>query len=256
MKLRVFVASSVEGLDVAYAVQENFQFDFDITVWSQGVFALTKGSLENLDEQSGRYDAAVFVFSPDDSSVVRGTSKATVRDNVLFELGLFIGRLGREKCFLIKPMSFSDFDLPTDLIGITPGTYDDARGDGNLVAALGPVCNKIRRALNPKADKVPPKESEPKGLASILTSVPFRLFFNPPKYSKRIVFAEDGRIVEGNNKNEHSWRVVQDKLELLRLDGKIQSRFVYDSADGSLKHTNDPDTLSIRNQFIVPDKGG
>jgi predicted Zn-dependent protease len=41
----------------------------------------------------------------------------------------------------------SDFHLPTDLLGVTPGKYNPNREDGSLQAATGPVCNQIRQAL-------------------------------------------------------------------------------------------------------------
>ena len=41
-------------------------------------------------------------------------------------------------------------------------------------------------------------------------------------------FEPHGRIVEGNNRNEHSWRVVDNMLELLQLDGDVHSRFTFD----------------------------
>lgn len=255
MKPRVFVASSVEGLGVAYAVQECLEYDCEITVWPQGVFELSKTALEALDQQSSRFDAAVFVFSPDDEAIVRGTKKPMVRDNVLFELGLFIGRLGRHKCFIVKPRAFDSTHFPTDLLGVIPGTYDECRTDGNLVAAVGPCCNKIRRALVP-AQPTPtptPTRTPDNDLEAILLGQPFRLYFNPPKLSKRMIFSSGGIISEGNNKNEHKWRIVRDKLELVQLDGKVHSRFYYDKSDGTFKHTNDADTLSIRNQFITPD---
>jgi hypothetical protein len=252
VKLRLFVASSVEGLDVAYAVQENLEYDFEVTVWPQGVFALSKSALDTLEVEAGRFDAAVFVFSPDDTSIVRGSSKPAVRDNVLFELGLFIGRLGRDKCFLFKPRSFEDVHFPTDLLGVTPATYDDTRQDNNIVAALGPACNKARRNLIPRLELQKPVTNSSE-MEQILLSRPFRLVYNPPKYSKRIVFAQGGQIVEGNNKNEHSWRLVRNKLELVQLDGHIHSRFAYVPDEGVFRHTNDPDTRSIRNQYIVPD---
>jgi hypothetical protein len=256
MKPRVFVASSVEGLSVAYAVQECLEYDCEITVWPQGVFELTKSTLETLDQQSSRFDAAVFVFSPDDAAIVRGSQKPAVRDNVLFELGLFIGRLGKDKCFIVKPRSFDSAHFPTDLLGVTPGSYDDARSDGNSVAAVGPACNKIRRSLVPSlaANAPTPIASSIRDLQSFVLGQPFRLFFNPPQYSKRMTFSKGGIISEGNNQNEHTWRIAGDKLELLQLDGKVHSRFYYDATDNTFKHTNDADTLSIRGQFIVPDR--
>ena len=251
MKFRLFVASSVEGLDVAYAVQENLEYDFEVTVWPQGVFGLTKSALEALDDQSKRFDAAAFVFSPHDTAIVRGTSKPAIRDNVVFELGLFIGRLGRDKCFVLKPRSFVDANFPSDLFGIIPASYDDDRQDGNVVAALGPACNKLRKALIPGGR---PTTSNTDSLRDILTSRPFRLIFNPTRqFSKCIVFSADGKIIEGNNKNEHAWRIVEGKVELMQLDGRVHSRFIYDRHDSLSRHTNDSDTLSLRSQLIVPD---
>lgn len=251
MRKRLFIASSVEGLDVAYAIQENLEYDLEVTVWPQGVFSLSKTTIEALFEQSDQFDGAVFVFSPDDTTKIRGKEKPSVRDNVLFELGLFIGRLGRENCFIVKPRSFLDLDFPTDLLGITSTDYDDERDDGNLVAALGPSGNKIRRTLVPQK-KVKPKAA--KTIQGILVFQPFRLFFNPrTKRSKRMVFKPQGLIVEGNNKNEHSWRVSNGKLELIQLDGRVHSRFTYNKERGIFEHTNDPDTLSIWDQFMVPD---
>ncbi|MFS1985958.1 TIR domain-containing protein [Vibrio breoganii] len=43
------------------------------------------------------FDAAIFVLSPDDVVKIRGTEQTVTRDNVVFELGMFIGRLGADK---------------------------------------------------------------------------------------------------------------------------------------------------------------
>ena len=75
MRKRLFIASSVEGLDVAYAIQENLEYDLEVTVWPQGVFSLSKTTIEALFEQSDQFDGAVFVFSPDDTTKIRGKEK-------------------------------------------------------------------------------------------------------------------------------------------------------------------------------------
>ena len=145
MKPSIFIGSSTENLQVAFAVQSNLQDDADVTVWRQGIFELSKTTLESLLGALGTSDFAVFVFAPDDVTRIRGTEKQTARDNIVFELGLFIGRAGRERAFILLPRGIPDFHLPTDLAGITTGTYDPHRS--NLEAALGPCCNDIRKAL-------------------------------------------------------------------------------------------------------------
>jgi len=85
----------------------------------------------------------------------------------------------------------------------------------------------------------------------VLISRRWMLYFNPPSRSKPITFLTAGQIGEGQNKNEHSWRVIHGKLELLQQDGKVHSRFEYNARSGSFVHTNDADTLSIPGQYIV-----
>jgi hypothetical protein len=94
--------------------------------------------------------------------------------------------------------------------------------------------------------------------AGSLLSRRFRLFHNPsvgPERSKPISFAPQGRIVEGRNRNEHSWRIVDGKLELVQADGLVHSRFFYFPESEIFVHTGDTDTPSARGQYIIPDKG-
>ena len=92
-------------------------------------------------------DFAIFVFSPDDISIMRDNMDQVVRDNVLFELGLFIGRLGQERCFFLVPDSGS-MRLPTDLFGVNPTRYESGRSDSNWEAAVNPACMQILRVVN------------------------------------------------------------------------------------------------------------
>ena len=90
-------------------------------------------------------DFAVFVCIPDDETTNRkGKRRATVRDNVIFELGLFIGKLGRERTFLIGPRD-TQIDLPSDLKGIDPETYNSTID--HLATAVGPACTRIRNEI-------------------------------------------------------------------------------------------------------------
>jgi O-acetyl-ADP-ribose deacetylase (regulator of RNase III) len=154
MRPRVFVGSSKERLSLAYAIQECLAHDADVTVWTQGVFLLSESSLESLLAFLDRVDYGVFVLAPDDLVTMRGRRAGAARDNVVFELGLFMGRLGRGAGFIVAPEGHG-LRVPTDLLGTTPALYDPARAEQEPAAALGPACNQIRQALgHPAAGSV------------------------------------------------------------------------------------------------------
>lgn len=155
----LFIGSSVEGLPVAYAIQENLEFDCEPTVWPQGVFQPTGAALVDLYARSRQAEFAVFVFTPDDVVQLRGQKFPAVRDNVIFELGLFVGALGPRRCFVVMPHG-GDLHLPSDLVGLELLRYVANRQDGNLRAALGPACNKVREALRLEPSAVPTAASE------------------------------------------------------------------------------------------------
>ena len=142
---KVFIGSSSEGLDIAYAVQEELEHDAHPTVWSQGIFQLSSTILDDLLRILDTTDFGIFVFSPDDILNIRDQHVLSVRDNVIFELGLFIGRLGKMRSFFIIPRNNDLLHLPTDLLGITSATFNPDRED--IQAAMGPACNKIRRVI-------------------------------------------------------------------------------------------------------------
>ncbi|MCQ2998113.1 nucleotide-binding protein, partial [Pseudomonas syringae] len=106
------------------------------------MFNLSQTTIESLNNALDESDFAVFVFSPDDLAQIRNSTKNTVRDNVLFEFGLFIGKLGRNRVFFLQPNK-GDLHLPSDLLGVTPGKYDSERSDANLQAATGAACHQI-----------------------------------------------------------------------------------------------------------------
>jgi hypothetical protein len=168
MKPRMFIASSSEHLDLAYALQEGLEQDVESTVWSQGVFTLSRTGMASLIDQLEETDFGAFVLSPDDVTLIRNASFQTVRDNVIFELGLFIGRLGTERCYLVVPRGAEDLHLPTDLTGVTAATFEPERQDGNLVAALGPACNRIRRAVSRLGMLIPRATSSPTSTDSVV----------------------------------------------------------------------------------------
>ena len=154
---RLFIGSSAESLNFAYAIQQNLEDHAEVTVWKQGVFELTKSAVESLVKALDRSDFAVFVFAPSDTIRLRQKNYRAVRDNVVFELGLFMGKLGRQRTFVVAPKANEDLRIPTDLAGITSGTFDPKRKDKNLEAALGPFCNQVRNQIRRRGRLAPSK---------------------------------------------------------------------------------------------------
>ena len=144
-KPRIFLASSVEGLGVANAINECLDYDAEIVHWKDG-FSLSSFTIDSLMEKARTVDFAIFVFTPDDVSTIREQSHIVVRDNVLFELGLFIGSLTKERCFIIKPRGI-DLHFPTDLLGLTPADFDGNRSDNDLTQAVNAPCNKVKKEI-------------------------------------------------------------------------------------------------------------
>lgn len=141
----VFIASSLEGLSVAEAVNIKLEYEARVKQWDNA-FDLSSVTIDSLIKRARESDYGVFVFHKDDETTIRGNSYSSVRDNVLFELGLFIGALGIEKCFVLMPKSKErEFRLPTDLSGVTMTTYDDALDD--MVDAVATSCAKIKHAI-------------------------------------------------------------------------------------------------------------
>lgn len=142
---KIFIGSSTEGIDVAYAIQTGLTNNFEVEVWKQTQFGLGKVTIEALEKAVLEYQFAVFVFTPDDQLMSRDEKKFVPRDNVIFETGLFIGRLGRDKTFVVMPEG-NGLSLPTDLAGLTGAKFNPETK--NKEAALGPACQKIRSAVN------------------------------------------------------------------------------------------------------------
>jgi predicted nucleotide-binding protein len=143
-KIRIFIISSAEALEIARTVQNAFEYDFTVVVWTDGVFRASWYPIESLERQLDQSDFAIAIAQPDDITQSRGASTPSPRDNVIFELGLFIGRIGRLRSFLIEPRG-EEIKLPSDLSGITaiPYKYDPT----DIAAAMGPACNRIRAII-------------------------------------------------------------------------------------------------------------
>ena len=141
----IFVGSSTEGLPYAKGLQVNLDRACQVILWSQGVFGLSNGPLEDLEDKLKNVDFAVLVVTPDDLIESRGNSISAPRDNVLLELGMCIGTLGRKRSFIVYDRN-ENIKLPSDLAGVTHATFEP-HNDKNAQAALGAACTQIEQKI-------------------------------------------------------------------------------------------------------------
>jgi hypothetical protein len=125
-----------------------------------------------------------------------------------------------------------------------------------------PTLESIPRPVAPHQPNAPPEDRRFADInarivaqtnATILNAIRnsrFRFVFNPESgRSKFLTFEANGDIGEGQNGNEYKWRVIGGRLEIFNDRGEIYSRF-FVLPDGKLHHTNDPDTRSIKGQYL------
>ncbi|MGN6424295.1 MAG: TIR domain-containing protein [Asticcacaulis sp.] len=142
-QIKVFIISSKEALHIARAVKDEFEHDpFIVQIWTNDVFRIGRYTLDDLEVLVDDSDFAIAIAHADDVVISRDDEWPAARDNVVFELGLFMGRLGKERTILLEPRD-AQLKLPSDMRGITNATYSLAKG-GNLSTALGTACNQMR----------------------------------------------------------------------------------------------------------------
>lgn len=145
-KPSLFIGSSSEGIEFARAVRGSLSDIAETALWKDGVFSLGRTFIESLISAIGRFDFAALILTPDDQMTVRNDDTLGPRDNIIFELGLFMGRLGRERTFIIRPSS-GPLKIPSDLAGVSLATYDWPRSDNDHHQAVGPACDLIRELI-------------------------------------------------------------------------------------------------------------
>ena len=151
---RVFFISSKESLSVAKAIRHGLRYsDADSLLWSdEDMFPPGSYPLEVLEHEVDQADFGVAIAHPDDIVRSRRSQSAAPRDNVIFELGFFMSRLGRKRTFLLVPQMGSDLKLPSDFKGMTPITYPPLTGKADEVP--GRVLHSAIYELEQKLEKL------------------------------------------------------------------------------------------------------
>lgn len=140
---RVFIICSAEALPIAKAIRVGLDHDAAVVIWSDDkIFAPGAYPIEGLEEQVNQSDFGIALCEPDDLVLSRDVPSTAPRDNVIFELGFFMSRLGRHRTLLLLPR-LQNIKLPSDFKGLTPITYSKGASSKDLPVALGPTIDKI-----------------------------------------------------------------------------------------------------------------
>ena len=142
----LFVGSSSEQVSISNAVVALLPVDLvATTLWTTGVFGASSFPIDDLEVQIKSADFALLVAGSDDEVTSRGKVSSAPRDNVIFELGLFMGALSRRRTFVLVPKGVA-IKLPTDLLGINHLRFDPNAKDMNEAVgeAVAELCTIIQ----------------------------------------------------------------------------------------------------------------
>ena len=149
MKPRIFIGSSTEGLYAANYIKQYFSASYECIIWNEDVFKYNKSFLETLLNSASLFDFGFLIFTKDDLSLVRDAAFETARDNVLFEYGLFLGRLGLDRAFVIAEKGVK---IPSDFLGYTLTQMESEKSavgkDIVKEAQFVPQLEKLKRQID------------------------------------------------------------------------------------------------------------
>ena len=159
---KIFIASSTEALLVADSIKTDLldiksndkhnNIDYEIVIWNEANWRRNRSYFESLLKFITEFDYAVIIFHDDDAIAPKINNTETsdlymTRDNVLIELGLFIGALGRDSVFILNQKSNKNLKIPSDLSGIFLESYSLQGGDDNKSYYTRPVSLKIHKEV-------------------------------------------------------------------------------------------------------------
>jgi CAP12/Pycsar effector protein, TIR domain len=144
----VFVGSSSECAKYGVAMKKILEEEGTLSVtYGKDLFGSAGAgtAIEIISKAAEeKFNFAVFILSPDDVRTLRGESSKVPRDNVIFEMGLFIGSLGRDCVFLITSDK-RDAKLPGDMGGVNVETWID--DEENPDSAVRSSANTFRQLM-------------------------------------------------------------------------------------------------------------
>jgi hypothetical protein len=189
-KKRIFIGSSSEELKLAEIAKKILEPEFDVTIWNDnvwdtGIFKINNNFLHDLLKATLQFDFGILLGTTDDKVKVRGKNVLQSRDNILFELGLFTGRLGISKCAFIVE---KELNILSDIKGISLARFSK-KEDSSFKEAILTVADLFKNQRDSSVNFFP---------SSTLASVYFENLLSPT--CRHIIensgFEENGKIYE------------------------------------------------------------
>lgn len=138
---KIFIGSSVSGLDIAEKVKVYLSSIADCFVWSEpDIWEPNRSTFDNLIRMSNYFDFGVFVATADDLTETNDQLVIEPRDNVILEMALFLGTMGHHKSFLLVE---NGIKLPSDFNGIYMPRFDKS-DEGSIRAMCETYIEKIK----------------------------------------------------------------------------------------------------------------
>lgn len=123
----VFIGSSTEGLKKLNKIAQKLESqEYVIKKWNSDVFKGSKTTIENLEKMLDEADFGIILLTPDDRIETRGKKFVVPRDNLIFELGLLMGKLSRIRTLFI--VSNKKIKLPSDIQNVQYFTPKNTEG--------------------------------------------------------------------------------------------------------------------------------
>lgn len=118
MKRKLFIGSSSEGAQIATMVKNAIDNEcgnwIEAEIWTEkGMFKLNNSTFDNLLNKSIIFDYAIIVATADDYIEKRENTNIAIRDNVIFEYGLFTGAMGKNNVYILIE---KDSEMPSDIV--------------------------------------------------------------------------------------------------------------------------------------------
>lgn len=141
LKPKIFIGSSTGGYAIAKKVKKYLSPTADCHLWKDdGVWEVSVSTFDNLLRMVKFFDFGVFVATADDlTQTTDGKTVFEPRDNVILEMALYLGALGKHKAFLLVE---KDIKLPTDFSGIYMPRFN-AADDASIKSACNEFIGKI-----------------------------------------------------------------------------------------------------------------